>query len=301
MGIISYIMQANVPILLITYNRPDHVRQALDRLKDVHPSVLYVFCDGPKKKNDFSVKKVHEIVNSCDWITKRCISVKNLGCKEGVKSAIDWIFSEQERAIILEDDVEVHESFFSFAEEMLSRYANDDRIGMITGVNLLNYGSFPEYSYFFSKHAAVWGWATWKRSWEYYHKTEKLLEKVQKQKGLKALLSKIQAKEKIQLASKSVEGSIDTWDFIWNASFELFERLCVFPMTNLVVNHGFGEAATHTKLKTNLSRLKLNKIVSPLRHPEILCSDSQYDKKIYLSQKRGHLIYQVLRHHVLGI
>ena len=294
-------MQFDVPILLITYNRPDHVLKALDRLKNIKPSLLYVFCDGSKNKEDPLVQEVQEIVKSCEWIHKKNILKNNLGCKEGVKAAIDWVFLEEDRAIILEDDIEVHESFFFYAEELLERYSNEDRVGMITGVNLLGYASFPEYSYFFSKHAAIWGWATWKRSWSYFHKTEEYLRHIQKQKRPSKFLSRFQAKDKITYAYKSMLGEIDTWDFIWNASFELYGRLCIFPHKNLVVNHGFGEAATHTKLKTKLSQLQLNKIVRPLQHPPLLCSDFTYDKKINRSHSRVNMLIQVLRHHVLGI
>lgn len=293
-------MRFDVPVLLITYNRPEHVRQALDRLKQVQPSLLYVFCDGPRQSNDVSVKKVQDIVQSCKWITKLNISKRNLGCKQGVKTAIDWVFSEHEKAIILEDDIEVDESFFLYAKELLEKYEHDERVGMISGVNLLNYSSFPEYSYFFSKHAAIWGWATWKRSWGLYEKTEKLLEHVQDKKQLKNLLSKVSAKDKILLAHKSALGQIDTWDFIWNASFELFGRTCIFPTTNLVVNHGFGESATHTKLKTKLSTLQAGCMHRPLKHPTLLLPDLLYDAKIDHSHRRFNLLLQVLRHHVLG-
>ncbi len=50
-------------------------------------------------------------------------------------SGLDWVFSQVESAIILEDDCLPQPSFFTFCEKMLARYSGDSRIGMVRGNN----------------------------------------------------------------------------------------------------------------------------------------------------------------------
>ena len=52
-----------------------------------------------------------------------------------VSSGLDWVFEQVPEAIILEDDCLPHPTFFRFCEELLERYRDDQRVGMISGDN----------------------------------------------------------------------------------------------------------------------------------------------------------------------
>ena len=60
---------------------------------------------------------------------------RNLGCGARVSSGLDWVFDAVDEAIVIEDDCLPHPSFFPFAEAMLARYRDDERIGMVAGTN----------------------------------------------------------------------------------------------------------------------------------------------------------------------
>ena len=92
---------------------------------------------------------------------------ENVGCKLGVSSAITWLFKNEDKGIILEDDCVPSASFFYFCEELLVRYQNDERIGAIAGSSFIKPG-FSEKSYFFSRYPFAWGWATWARAWRHF-------------------------------------------------------------------------------------------------------------------------------------
>ncbi len=59
------------PIAFFAYNRPEHTRQALETLckcDGALESELFIYCDGAKgPKDEKAVKKVREIVKSCNW------------------------------------------------------------------------------------------------------------------------------------------------------------------------------------------------------------------------------------------
>ena len=44
-------MTMKTPVLLITFNRPDHVRRVLSAIRDAQPASLYVFQDGAREGN----------------------------------------------------------------------------------------------------------------------------------------------------------------------------------------------------------------------------------------------------------
>lgn len=78
-------------------------------------------------------------------------------------------FERFESVIILEDDCVPSPTFFPYCEELLERYKDDDRIAYISGLNHFETWDCGNYDYFFSKSAAIWGWATWKRAWSRFY------------------------------------------------------------------------------------------------------------------------------------
>lgn len=45
-------MQFDVLILFVLFNRPHHVREVLDRIRQVQPRELFVSVDGPRPGNE---------------------------------------------------------------------------------------------------------------------------------------------------------------------------------------------------------------------------------------------------------
>ena len=130
--------QLSTAILLITFNRPKTTQKVLHAIAQVKPRKLYVVSDGPRSGLKGEVELVQEcrnLVSNIDWpcevITK--FSETNLGCKKSVVEGLDWVFSQEDEAIILEDDCVPTSDFFVFCEEMLNVYRLDTRVGSICG------------------------------------------------------------------------------------------------------------------------------------------------------------------------
>ncbi len=71
-------------------------------------------------------------------------------------------------APIYRDDCLPDPSFFRYCEEMLTRYRDNKRVGMVSGGNLQFGRQRGTGSYYFSKYTHIWGWASWRRAWKYY-------------------------------------------------------------------------------------------------------------------------------------
>ena len=89
-------MSLDVPVLLLTWRRPDTTRQVLEALRPVAPFRLYVASDGPR--TDAEAKAVQStrdlITELIDWPCqlKTRFRRENQGCQLGVSSAITWLF-----------------------------------------------------------------------------------------------------------------------------------------------------------------------------------------------------------------
>ena len=102
-----------IPILLITFNRPYHVRQVLMEIRKQQPSQLYVCQDGAREGNALDAERVQQVrdvvTELVDWPCElhTLYQEKNLGCGPGPAAGISWFFSQVEKGIIMEDDCHI--------------------------------------------------------------------------------------------------------------------------------------------------------------------------------------------------
>lgn len=246
----------NVPILFLTFNRPEETRASFQAIRESKPQVLFIASDGPREGNAQDVLRVAEvrkIIQDIDWDC-RCEYLfrdTNLGCGLGVSGALNWFFEKVECGIILEDDCLPNASFYLFCQDMLNKYRDDESVMAIAGTNVtrkIHYNS----DYIFSSFPIMWGWATWRRAWKKYDYQIKKWPAVKKEKSLSRDLA-----DKWKLHPVYVEffdrtyegardGSINTWDHQWVFCNWINFGLTVTSTKNLVKNIGFSKDATHT-------------------------------------------------------
>lgn len=128
------------PVAYIVFNRPQHTQRTFAILRKLQVPKLYIIADGPRADHPTDLKRcaeVREIVDNVDWpCDLHCdFADSNIGLKKRVSSGLDWVFEHEDRAIVLEDDCLAHAEFFNFCRELLERYADDERVSVITGNN----------------------------------------------------------------------------------------------------------------------------------------------------------------------
>ena len=246
-------MTVDEPVLIIAFNRPDHLKALIERLRDIQPTNVFVAIDGPRNSADQAqVDECRALVQTIDWTDNVHTQFQgtNLGCGKGVTAAITWFFDNVDRGIILEDDIIPEPSFFPFCIELLDRYQNDERVFAISGCNPVPPEALenPEASYRFAQVTHVWGWATWKRSWQqhtlnmhnwYRQMSPKNLWRAsgRTMPGLLFWAGNFEAVRR---------GEVDTWDYPMMFASMRSGQLTATSNVNLVTNIGFGENATHT-------------------------------------------------------
>lgn len=259
-----------INVLILGYNRPYHLSKVLDAVRAVANTRIYIAFDGPKSEQDKAAceeTKAVTYLGDQSQIMARLERDENLGCSFAVTSAIDWFFSQVADGIILEDDCVPSEDFFPFANILLKKYENDDRIGLISGSNEGLSSRFFTSSYTFSRFGGIWGWATWKRAWKHY--SFHINDWNEQKKHIYHLVP-----EDYKLVFRdifepfSIRPRKTVWDIPWLYARLTQGMLAVVPHRNVISNIGWGEGATHTKeIDDNRANLQYQKMTFPLSHP----------------------------------
>ena len=247
-------MTQTPPVLLIAFNRPDRLARLIDAVRIAAPERVYLAVDGPRPDRPEDVAAVQacrDLVAAVDWTPDVHVldRVSNLGCGRAVSGAIDWFFEHEDCGIILEDDLVPEPSFFSFCAELLERYRDVPEVFAISGCNVVPAehcsGSAP---YRFTQIPQIWGWATWRRTWQSYAL------------DISGWRRDLPLRHRWSVMGHSLAGvaywsalfdllaqrRIDTWDGQLVFAAMRSGGLTAITNHNLVVNDGFGPEATHT-------------------------------------------------------
>lgn len=236
----------DVPIAMFVFNRPDLTEEVFLKVAEARPETLLVVADGPRAGRSGEAERVaavRAIFERVDWPCRVIThySEANMGCRDRVSSGIDWVFSQVERAVILEDDCLPSPSFFAYCRDMLDLYQDDKRVFAISGTNFADAGGDP--GHYYSRFSLMWGWATWRDRWQYYRVSPTDVSAVVDRTWPGQPKRQLFWKKTI---SRADQPGYSTWDWQWILTLWRHDALAVRPTRNLIRNIGFGVDATHT-------------------------------------------------------
>jgi hypothetical protein len=273
------------PVVLIIFNRPAQTEKVFEVIRQAKPPKLLVIADGSRAERPGEAEKcaaARAVIDRVDWDCEvfKNYSDVNLGCDPRISSGLNWVFETVEEAIILEDDCVPHSTFFRYCEELLERYRHDARVMNISGQNVLFGRHRTEYSYYFSRYTLCWGWASWRRAWQYFDVDVKLWPEIRDQNLIKNVLVDPYA---VKVWERTVQllydGYLTGWDFKWMFACWLQNGFCIIPNGNLVTNIGHGSEATHTNdEKSPYNNMLVEAMSFPLKHPPFVTRNLEADK-----------------------
>jgi hypothetical protein len=265
---------ARAPIAFLVFNRPALTRHVFEAIAAARPSKLLVVGDGPRPDHPEDpglVAETRAIVDEVAWPceVRTCYAEANMGCRLRISSGLDWVFSQVDEAIILEDDTVPHRSLFQFCDAMLERYRSDAEIHQVSGSSPFPPHRFTRDSYYFARCYQIWGWATWARAWSHYDLQMRRWPEVRDTPWLEELLGgATEARIARDIFDATFAGAVPTWDFQWVFSTWLAGGMAIAPAMNLVTNIGYGEFASH---EHNADHPNANRpaepMDDPIRHP----------------------------------
>lgn len=291
----------DISVLLLFFNRPDTLRAVFEQVRLARPARLFLYQDGPRGERDMiGVEACREVVSGIDWPCEvhRLYQERNYGCDPSEYISQQWAFSLVDRCIVLEDDDVPTQSFFRFCQEMLERYADDERVGMIQGFNPEERtADVPDADYFFTTNFSIWGWASWRRvvsKWDEHYTwlddpaAVSRLEALVKERGLR--------RDFLPMARAHRAAGKAYYESIFYAHLLLEGQLAIAPRVNMVSNLGVTNDSTHFagSVQTlprgyrRIFTMGRHELGFPLRHPRHLIDHVAYRRRIYRIMAWNH-------------
>lgn len=292
-------MQNLAPIALFVYNRPEHTRRTIKFLQQnflAQESRLFVFSDAPGKKVDEErVAQVRELIKeiagfkSVDVIERD----ENWGLANSIIDGVTRLTNEYGKVIVFEDDLISSPHTLQYFNDALKKYETQSRV-MHIGAYMypLSTAGLPEA--FFSRIVTSWGWATWKRAWDYFNPDINLLiRQFDKQKIREFSFDHSMNFWKQMQEFKS--GKNNSWAIRWYASVFLQSGLSLNPSRSLINNIGHDGSGVHSG-RNDIFNVVVN--ADPvLSFPETIAEDTTAYHAIrnFLKHRKGTLLQRIIR------
>jgi hypothetical protein len=241
------------PIILFTYNRPEHTQKTLDALAinpEAKDSLLFIYCDGAKDNATTEVLdkiKKNIAISHSESRFKHVQVIEhsiNKGLANSVVDGVTEIVNKFDKVIVLEDDLISDKWFLKYMNDSLNLYEFEQEIACISGYIYPVAKQLPQT--FFIKGADCWGWATWKRAWMLFEKDgEKLLNELESKKLIYDF-NFYNTYPYIQMLKDQINKKNNSWAILWYASAYLKNKYTLYPGQSLINNIGIDGSGTHS-------------------------------------------------------
>lgn len=237
------------PILLFTYNRPQHTEQvllSLYRNEEAEESPLIIYSDAPRSEADRkSVDEVRRIIHDVQgFMSVEIIErTENWGLARNIIDGVTTQVERYGRVIVMEDDLVVAPHFLRFMNDALETYKDEPRVGHIQACDFTGDASLPDT--FLIKFTGSWGWGTWNRAWKHFNPDGRALLKELQERQLTRTFDFNGKYGFTRMLRRQVEGKNHSWAIRWNASLFLADILSLNVGRSLVSNMGFDGSGTN--------------------------------------------------------
>ncbi len=290
-------MSFPIPVCLFMFQRKDTVLRIIERISEVEPEKMYLISDNGR--NDEEKQRVAECRAAAEAaINWPCEVIKdyaeeNRGVFHNIGMGAMRVFEKEETAIFLEDDNLPETTFFSYCQEMLERYKDNDRVLWVCGTNYLaKYDNPSGESYMFTQQLLPCGWASWRDKYvKYYDKffekyNETVLFRMRDIYRVKPLYEQ-QLRSINNERNRYLNGQgFRSWDFQMIFSIMSNDLLGISPVNNQIKNIGVDALSEHggvnfdNVMTKRFCGMESHPLEFPLKHPTAVQIDPIYEEKI---------------------
>lgn len=208
----------DVAVLIIFSTRTEMLRSTFEAVRKARPAHLLLYQTGPHAS---------------------------------AYDAVRWAFSLYDKCIVLEEDSLPSPSFIPFCKELLDRYENDLRVGMIAGFNPEGRTESP-YEYLFTRMIPRYGWASWRRVIDGWDSTYYVVDDEYNMHQLEALSRRVKGWEKMpDLMRRHKRQGQPVCETVMWSYLALQSCLTIVPTRNMLQDRG----------------TPVYDVIFPLRHP----------------------------------
>lgn len=304
------------PIIVFSYNRPDHLRRTLEALSKnewAAESDLFIFCDGAKE--DATEEQLTKIVQNRTVAHTaqgfRTIQVvereKNMGLADSIITGVTSVIDDYGRVIVLEDDLITSPYFLRYMNLALDYY--DGRLGVMSisanrpPKDKMEIPNDYEYDVFVCLRSYSTGWATWKEKWRQVDWSLDYLEDFLNHRHQIEAFNRA-GDDMTDMLIMQRTGIIDSWAIRFGFAHFREHAVAILPCISYVDNIGFDGTGRHSG--TNMTgefRNDLSLCIKNPRFVDIIYEDTRIINAFYnrfcrkkrpLWQKAINFIYRKL-------
>jgi len=241
------------PLVLFTYNRPDHTRQTIESLQKnelAQECNLYIYSDGAKDESDrFPVEETRSYLITVSGFKSITITEKrkNFGLAKSIISGVSEVIEKYERVIVLEDDLVSSPYFIRFMNEALEYYEGNKDMISVSGYRYpFEVSSEYKESVLALYRFCSWGWATWKDRWESVDWDVKDYGQFINSKVERSLFNR-GGTDLTRMLEKQIRCEIDSWAIRFAYHHYKCRGMALFPTKTLITNIGHDGTGTHCR------------------------------------------------------
>ncbi len=210
---------------------------------------VHLFLDGPKSEED--IKKQLLINQYFDKASgflgkEKHVQKRNLGLKQNILYAINYIINRYGKGIFLEDDIITSRYFLDYMNSGLKIYENVESVCQISGYSYLE-KYFPAdclATQYFLKGGDCLAWGTWRRAWREYDDNATDLRLKIDSGGKIREFNRGGSYPFYKLLQENITRQ-NSWAINWYASTFLSNRYTLYPRRSLAVHITSDEGATN--------------------------------------------------------
>ncbi len=237
------------PILLLAYNRPQHMAETLRTLAAnelAAESQLFVYSDAPRTADDAAAVDTvrRQLAEVTGFLHVTVVERnENMGLARNVIDGVTALTERFGRVIVVEDDLVLAPHFLRFMNDALETYKDEPRVGHIQACDFTQDASLPDT--FLIRWTGSWGWATWQRAWKMFNPDGRDLLRQLEERRLCREFDFSGKYGYTRMLRRQIAGLNDSWAIRWNATLFLADVLSLNVGRSLVRNTGFDGSGTN--------------------------------------------------------
>jgi hypothetical protein len=278
-------------VLIIGFRRSENLNKLLHLVKSRGASRIYLALDGPRNDlEQVDTELCRDVVRKFGADNPHLIILKdeqvNLGSAVSVLTACDWIFSQEDFAIVIEDDCFPSLDFFDYVLDARQYLDSDSRISLICGTQFAP-SFITESKWSLSSYPLIWGWATSNAKWN------QLRKYVLASSAIETTSKNISPEEFVFWAEgsrRALEGYVDAWDTPLVFGMRKNNALAILPGVNLVSNGGDDQFATHNFKNSKWIRIQTGNYAKSSDNPLYNRGLDEWLMREYFRIRSRHLL-----------
>lgn len=282
------------PVIVFSYNRPEHLRQTLEALAKndlAQESVLYIYCDGAKpsatEEQRQRIVENRGVAHTAKGFKEVCVveAPHNKGLANSIIDGVSEVINRYGKVIVLEDDLLTSSYFLKYMNSALDFYESRPAVMSISANRppadeLEIPGDYP-YDVFVCLRSYSTGWATWKNRWDHLDWSMGYLDEfLSHPEQIEAFNRAGDDMTRMLLLQR--DGKIDSWAIRFSFAHFKEHSVAILPCISYVDNIGFDGTGIHSGVNTTDEyRNNLSLSVKEPRFVDLVYEDSRIINAFY--------------------